>query len=69
MGVTFWHAVKNIVEDSGELWTSKLVGFGVGNIVFAILTWAIVRETIFTTKTLVCLFLASLIVGIQIFWK
>jgi len=69
MGMMFWYAVKNVVEDSGGLWTSKLIGFGVGNVVFAVLTWTFLRESIFTPKTMLCLFLASLIITIQIFWK
>ena len=68
-GIMFWYAVKNIVEASGELWTSKLVGFGVGNIVFAALTWFFLKESIFTPKTMTCLSLAIIIIGIQIFWK
>ena len=69
MGFCFWYAIKNIVENSGQLWTSKLIGFGVGNIVFAVLTWVFLRESIFTTKTMICMFLASIILAIQIFWN
>tara|TARA_R110000824_G_scaffold287986_2_gene476008 strand:+ start:312 stop:653 length:342 start_codon:yes stop_codon:yes gene_type:complete len=69
MGICFWYAVKNVVLASGELWTSKLVGFGVSNFVFAIMTYIFLKESIFTTKTMMCLFLASLIIVIQIFWK
>jgi hypothetical protein len=69
MGMCFWYAVKHIVAASGELWTSKLVGFGVSNFVFAILTYALLKESIFTPKTMICLFLASLVIVIQVFWK
>lgn len=69
MGMCFWYAVKNIVEASGQLWTSKLLGFGVSNIVFAIMTYVFMRESIFTAKTMACLFLASLIIFIQLYWK
>ena len=69
MGLCFWYAIKYIVEDSGELWASKLIGFGTSNVIFAIFTYALVRESIFTAKTLSCLFLSVLIIGIQILWK
>ena len=69
MGLCFWYAIKNIVEHSGELWTSKLIGFGASNVVFALMTYALMKESMFTTKTMACLFLSALIIGIQIFWK
>ena len=68
-GLCFWHAVKNIKEATGELWVSKLIGFGVSNFIFAILTYYILRESMFTPKTMVSLFLASIIIAIQLFWK
>ena len=69
MGMCFWYAVKNVVEATGQLWASKLVGFGVSNVVFGILAYALLRESIFTTKTMTCLLLACCIIAIQIFWK
>ena len=69
MGVCFWHAVKYVVMDSGELWTSKLVGFGVSNVVFGLLTYIFLKESMFTPKTMTCLSLAAIIILIQIFWK
>ena len=69
MGLCFWFAIKNIVEATGELWASKLIGFGVSNVVFAIFTYIFMGESIFTTKTMTCMFLASIIIYIQIFWK
>tara|TARA_A100001391_G_C5040796_1_gene270824 strand:+ start:1032 stop:1367 length:336 start_codon:yes stop_codon:yes gene_type:complete len=69
MSILFWHAIKYIVDDTGELWTSKLVGFGVSNIIFGIMTWFFLNESMFSQKTLISLFLACLIIAIQIFWK
>jgi hypothetical protein len=69
MGFCFWYAIKNIVEDTGELWSSKLIGFGVSNVVFAIMTYALMKESMFTAKTLTCVALGILIIGIQIYWK
>lgn len=69
MGMCFWMATKNIVTATNELWASKLLGFGVSNFVFAIMTYMFMKESIFTAKTLACLALASVIIAIQIFWE
>ena len=69
MGFCFWYAIKYIVEDTSLLWTSKLIGFGVSNVVFAILTYAFLKESILVPKTLICLLLSVAIIGIQIAWK
>jgi hypothetical protein len=69
MSVLFWHAINSVMSETDQLWTSKLVGFGVGNIVFGALTWIILNQSMLTAKTMTCLALASLIIGIQIFWK
>ena len=62
-------ATKYIVAGfDGLLWPGRLVGFGSGMIVMAILTWCILGEGM-STKTLVSLGLATTLVFIQIFWK
>jgi hypothetical protein len=52
----------------GQLWPSRLIGFGIGIIIFVSLSVILFSEPI-TAKTLVCLGLAASILGIQIFWK
>jgi hypothetical protein len=37
--------------------------------VFPILTWWLLKESMFTPKTMVCIALSFLIVCIQVFWK
>ena len=69
MGLCFWYAIKYIVEDTGLLWTSKLIGFGVSNVIFAALTYLLLKESILVPKTLICLLLSVIIIGIQITWK
>ena len=69
MGLCFWYAVKQVVDTTGLLWTSKLVGFGVSNVIFAILTYFFMKESMLTPKTMICLVLSMAIIGIQIFWK
>ena len=68
-GLCFWYAIKNVVSATGELWAGKLIGFGVGTIVFAIMTVLLMKESIFTIKTMSCLVLALGIICIQVFWK
>ena len=69
LGLCFWHAVKNIVIDTEQLWASKLIGFGVSNVIFAVLTYLFLKESIFEPKTMTCLILSCVIIAIQVFWK
>lgn len=65
----FIQSVDKIVQAyNGELWPSRLIGFGIGVIVFTTMSWIMFKEPV-NAKTLVCLALAAGIVGIQIFWK
>ena len=52
----------------GQVWPGRLIGFAVGAIVFAMLSYFIMNEP-FTPKTIVCLCLAGAILGVQILWK
>jgi len=53
---------------NGEIWAPRLVGFGVGTIVFTIMSWGLFKEP-FTIKTGVSTILALTILLIQIYWK
>ena len=65
----FIKSVENFVAYfGGEIWPSRLIGFGIGIIVFVTMSMLLFKEPI-TLKTLVCLALAATILGIQIFWK
>jgi hypothetical protein len=62
-------ATKYIVTGfDGLLWPGRLVGFGSGIIVMAVLTWFFLGEGI-TTKTLISIALATMLCCIQVFWK
>lgn len=61
----FWHATKLSYEHFGQFWNIRLMGFGMGTIVFGIMTWLLQNE-IPTLKTFICLLLAAAIVLIQI---
>ena len=65
----FMQSVKHFVLGfGGEIWPSRLIGFGIGVIVFTIMSELLFKEP-FTTKTGICLFLGLLIILVQIFWK
>ena len=62
-------ATKYIVAGfDGLLWPGRLVGFGSGMIVMAVLTWGFMGEGI-NLKTLTSLILATGLVCVQVFWK
>ena len=57
-----------VTEFNGEIWPSRLIGFGIGTIVFIVMSYIIFNEP-FTLKTGICLVLSLLIIAIQLFWK
>jgi multidrug transporter EmrE-like cation transporter len=67
-----WFYIKSVehlvTAFDGQLWPSRLIGFGIGIVVFVSLSILLFKEPI-TAKTLVCLGLALSILGVQIFWK
>ncbi len=52
----------------GLTWPGRLIGFAVGAIVFAILSYVVLKEPM-QTKTIICMLLAVCILLIQIYWK
>lgn len=65
----FMKSVQNfIVAFHGETWPSRLCGFGIGVVVFSILSWLMFNEGL-TNKTIVCLILALGIILVQVLWK
>ena len=62
-------SVRNFVEAfDGQIWPSRLIGFGIGVIVFTAMAHFMFKEPL-NSKTIICLSLGTLIVLIQIFWK
>jgi len=49
-----------------QAWSVRFVGFGISYLVFPLLTWIFLNESMLTTKTLLCIFLSFLIIYIQI---
>jgi len=63
------YATQYTVEAfSGNLWPQRLIGFSMGMVSFAFLTYIHLNEAL-TPKTIVTLCLATIIVLIQIMWN
>ena len=52
----------------GSVWQIRFIGFGLSYLVFPTLTWYLLGETMFTTKTVICIALSILILFIQIYF-
>ena len=65
VGYAFFMATKLCYEYFGFTWNMRMIGFGVGTIVFGIMSWAILDE-IPTLKTFICILLAIAIILIQV---
>ena len=64
----FIKTTKMFNEHYDANWPGRLIGFGVGVIIFTIMSWLMFQESP-TPKTLTCLGLGIIIVLIKIFWK
>lgn len=68
ISLIFIKTTKIFNEAYDANWPGRLIGFGIGVIVFTIMSWFVFREHP-SPKTLTCLALAFTIVVLQIFWK
>ena len=65
----FLKSVEYLVKSfNGQIWPSRLIGFSIGIIVFGLMSYFIFKEPL-TLKTIVCLILGMVILGIQILWR
>ena len=67
-----WFYIKSVEgfvnHFDGQLWPSRLIGFGIGVVVFTVMSYLMFKEPL-TFKTLLCLFLGLCIILVQILWK
>ena len=68
-GLSFWYGTKFCFEATGELWSVRFTAAVFSYITFPIMTWYYMHESMFTIKTMSCVFLAFLILLIQMFVK
>jgi hypothetical protein len=69
VSLCFWYGTRFIYDSTGQLWTARLIGFGMSYLTFPILTHYLLGESMFTAKTLISTALAVCIIAIQILWK
>jgi hypothetical protein len=69
VGLSFWMATRYIFEETGEAWSGRFMGFAASYFVFPILTYLLLGESMFTTKTMICIALSCCIMGVQLFWR
>tara|TARA_Y100000591_G_scaffold332743_1_gene371349 strand:- start:2865 stop:3212 length:348 start_codon:yes stop_codon:yes gene_type:complete len=62
-----YYASRYTFDTFGSVWSIKLFGFGIGYLVFPILTWVLLKESPFTLKTCLSIAFAFAIIGIQLF--
>ena len=65
VGYMFWWATKFSYEHFGFTWNIRMIGFGIGTIVFGLCSYLFLKE-IPTLKTVICLLLALSIILIQV---
>lgn len=67
-----WLYIKSVehfvAAFNGQLWPSRLIGFGLGITIFSIMSHFMFKEPL-TPKTLVCIGLGLTIIAIQVIWK
>jgi multidrug transporter EmrE-like cation transporter len=69
ISLLFMASVKNMVTAyDGQIWPSRLIGFGIGVVVFTAMSYWLFKEPL-TPKTLICLGLGVCIILVQIFCK
>ena len=56
------------IQESGELWLARFLGFCASWVPFPLLTWYFMNETPFTWRTIICFFLACCIMAVQL-WR
>jgi hypothetical protein len=65
-----YYGTKLTYEGLGEsVWSIRFIAFGTSYLIFPVLTWLLLKESMLTPKTLTCIGLSALIVAIQVFWK
>ena len=69
-GLAFWHGSKFcFAATGGELLSVRFLAAVFSYTVFPIMTWYFLNESMFTPKTLICVFLAMCILIVQIYYN
>jgi len=65
VGMMYYYATKYSYMHFGFTWNMRMIGFGIGTIIFGIISWSMLKE-VPTLKTLICILLAVAIILIQV---
>ena len=65
IGYLFYYSSRFSYEHFGHIWNIRMIGFGVGNIIFGILSWMLLNE-IPTPRIIISLLLAFTIILINV---
>tara|TARA_B100000900_G_scaffold413966_1_gene439259 strand:+ start:3772 stop:4143 length:372 start_codon:yes stop_codon:yes gene_type:complete len=69
-GLLFWYGTKYCFEATGgELWSVRFIAAVFSYVTFPIMTWYFLGESIFTPKTMICIFLAMSILLVQMYYN
>ena len=69
-GLLFWYGTKYcFLATGGELWSVRFIAAVFSYVTFPILTWYFLGESIFTPKTMICIFLALMILFVQLYYN
>lgn len=69
-GLCFLYGVRIAYEEMGQqVWGPRFLIFAMSYLTFPLLTWHFLGESMFTMRTMICVFLSFLIVAVQLFWK
>jgi len=64
-----FYGTKIAYEAFSSAWSVRLFAFGMSYITFPILTWVMLDESPFNTKTMICISLSFIIIAVQLFWR
>jgi len=65
-GLCFWYAWKLTASGMGnKVWSARFMSYGLSYLTFPVLTYFLLKESMFTVKTISCIFLSILIILIQ----
>ena len=58
-------ATRQLYASLDSVWSIRFIGFGTSYLVFPIMTWLLLGESMFTLKTTLCILLSIVILMIQ----
>ena len=67
VSVCGYYGSKFLYASSESVWSIRFISFGISYLVFPFMTWYLLGESMFTVKTLLCIFLSLCIILIQVF--